>query len=71
MVPDEGAQRCDVALERLTDAIAATLGRLDRARMTVGVEAFAAARRWDRSPRPPFVRVRLHRGRSRRVTVLN
>jgi hypothetical protein len=27
--PDESAQRCDVALGRGTDAIAATLGRLD------------------------------------------
>ena len=43
----EVADRYDRALDRTSDAIASTLARLDRERMTAEVEAFTTALRLD------------------------
>ena len=47
VVAQDAADRFDRALDRGLDAIAATLERLDRERMTAEVEAFATALRLD------------------------
>lgn len=47
VVSEEVARRYDRALDRTSEAIVATLARLDRERMTAEVEAFATALRLD------------------------
>jgi ribosomal protein S27AE len=47
VVSEEVARRYDRALDRTSEAIAATLARLERERMTAEVEAFTTALRLD------------------------